>query len=95
MLWLGLVLLGALIGASIVVAYLYWDDLLAWFRENIGLLRSNANNVAVAVREALDSGNYNVVTGIINQETGEVLNAQSFIADGVDPRIKEGVNVLS
>lgn len=74
----------ATVAAVIVVAYLYWDNIVGWFRNNHDLVLSNPNNVAVMVRQAEASGKIGVVTGIFNRQTEQVLTAQPYRANQLD-----------
>lgn len=56
------VLIGVIIGTAIVAVILNWDTITNWFIQH-----KNSNSVyGTLIKEALDSGNYNVVAGVFN-----------------------------
>lgn len=89
--WAGMIAIGKALllaagAAAIVVAILNWGQLVEWFRSKAILVRSNPNNIAVMYRQAQKNGKVGVVTGVFNNETEEVLAAQSYQANTLDPQ---------
>ena len=48
---------------AVVVATLYWDDILKWFQKPdvAVLVEQDAQNVAFTLKQELDNGNYRVL----------------------------------
>jgi hypothetical protein len=82
----GLAALGA---AAVVVKLLTWTRIVSWFRQRSALKAADKSNIGVIVRQALDNGRYSEVTGVFNTETEQLLDAQEFQAEELDPQLQK------
>ena len=53
----------------------FFNNIVGWFKDpkRLRKLREDQNKMAFAIKEKLANGDYNVVTGIFDQKTGEIL----------------------
>jgi hypothetical protein len=80
---------GALAGAVIVVAILKWAVIVDWFRGKRRLKESDKANIAFTIKNAQETGNFNVVQGIFNTDSGEVLDGQKYEAKQLSEELDE------
>ena len=81
---------GLLIGSMIL--FLTYEDIIDWFDEYLDTLRSNKNNLlgfTQLLQDELENGNYQVVQGIFNHRTGNVIEERVIEAEEIDDELLE------
>jgi hypothetical protein len=85
----------AVIGAAcaglglIVLVVLKWQQIVDWFRGKRKLKESDKANIAFTIKNAQETGNYNVVQGIFNTDSGEVLDGQKYQAKQISEELED------
>jgi hypothetical protein len=72
---------------AIVVAFLKWQQIVDWFRGKKKLKESDKANIAFTIKNAQERGNVNVVQGIFNTDSGEVLDGQKYQAKQISEEL--------
>jgi len=80
---------GLLIGSLIAIAFLYYEEIMDWFEENLDTLHSNKNNLAFTITDMLDNGNYKVIQGIYNTRNDEIIEGRGVEAEEIDEELLE------
>jgi hypothetical protein len=80
------------VGAVIVVAILKWKAILDWFRGKRKLKEADKANIAFTIKNAQETGNFNVVQGIFNTDSCEVLDGQKYEAKKLDDELEQHHN---
>jgi hypothetical protein len=80
---------GALAGAIIVVVILKWKVIVDWFRGKRKLKESDKANIAFTIKNALETDNVNVVQGIFNTDSGEVLDGEKYKAKKLGEELEQ------
>ena len=59
----------------------FFNNIVSWFKDpkRLRKLHKDQNKIAFAIKQKLSNGDYNVVTGIFDQETGEVLEEDTVV----------------
>ena len=81
--------IGGLVIGSLIVAFLTLEELMDWFEQNFNLLRKNKNNIAFTIRDTLENGNYQVVQGIFNNRTSEIVEERTIEAEEIDEELEK------
>lgn len=63
-------------------------DVSGWFETRTTLYMSDADNIAVTVKEHWQSGNYKTVQGIFNTRTNRLADAHRITSQDVDDELK-------
>jgi hypothetical protein len=86
------IIIGACAALTCVVigmAILKFEDILDWFRDKKKLKETDKANIAFTIKNAQETGNFNVVQGIFNTESGEVLDGQKYETEELDDELKQ------
>ncbi len=61
----------------------FFKNIVAWFRlpGRLKKLEDDRNLIAVAIKENLDSGNYNIINCLFNKETNKVDESDAIIME--------------
>ncbi|MEO0967418.1 MAG: hypothetical protein AAFX80_03525 [Cyanobacteria bacterium J06639_18] len=79
---------GLLIG-SIVVGFLSYEEIIDWFNEHIDTIHNNEDNLAFTIKDILENGNYKIVQGVFNSQTGDVIEDRVIEAEEIDEELLE------
>jgi hypothetical protein len=71
-----------------VVAIVFFDEIVDWFRSRNGLKQSDRDNVAFTLKENLSNGQYKVVRGIFNTRTSTILDAKAEQTRQLDAKLR-------
>lgn len=74
--------------AAVVVAVLCADEIVSWFQERLSRRTVNSNHVGVTVLQHLNNGRYQVVQGIFNTTTEEVVERRVVEAERIDAELR-------
>lgn len=80
---------GLLIGSLIAVAFLAYEEIIDWFDEYLDTIHSSKNNLAFTIKNELENGNYQIVQGIFNQRTGDMIESREIEAEEIDEELLE------
>jgi len=80
---------GLLIGSLIAVAFLAYEEIIDWFDEYLDTIHSSKNNLAFTIKDELENGNYQIVQGIFNQRTGDMIESREIEAEEIDEELLE------
>jgi hypothetical protein len=86
---IALILAGAAALAVVVLAIVYYDDIIAWFRARNDIKVRDKNNVAFTIKQKMDNGEYKLVQGIFNKRTEQVVDGQVVQTKMVDERLAD------
>ena len=80
---------GLLIGSLFVIAFLSYEEIIDWFYEYLDTLHSDQNNLGFTqlIKDKLENGNYQIVQGIFNQRTGNVIEDRVVEAEEIDDEL--------
>jgi len=67
---------------------LLFADVLGWFEARSTLRASDADNIAVTIKECWDSGNYRTVQGVFNTRTSQLADARRVKSQDVDDELR-------
>jgi hypothetical protein len=82
------VIAAAVVGlVAIVVPLLIWKDIVDWFRGKRKIKEADKANIAFSLKNSLENGNYEVVQGIFNPNSEELLDGQKFQAENLDEQL--------
>lgn len=74
----------ALVIALMIITY---QVIIEWFQENEELVDSDADNIAVTVRDLFETGNYALVQGVFNTRNNKVVAGRKLQASKVDDQV--------
>lgn len=74
--------------AAVVVAVLCADEIVNWFQERLSSRTVSSDHVGVTVMKHLDNGHYQVVQGIFNTTTEEVVERRVIEAEQIDADLR-------
>jgi hypothetical protein len=74
--------------AVVVVAIIKFKDIVNWFRNRQNLKQEDKDNIAFTLKKALDDGNYEVVKGIFNTQTSELLDGEKERSKEIDEELE-------
>lgn len=83
--WFLLALLG-FAGAAVFFAVLHYDEIVDWFRPRLEDEIDEAH-VGITILKHLDSGNYQLVQGIFDTQSEEVVEHRTLEAEEVDQQL--------
>jgi len=90
MLPIAIIIAAAAVGLGlIIVAILNWDTIKDWFMGRKKLKQSDKDNVAFTLNKKLSNGKYNVVQGVFNKGTNELLDGVQYEAKEIDDKLAE------
>jgi hypothetical protein len=78
---------GLLIGSLIAVAFLAYEEIIDWFDEYLDTIHSSKNNLPFTIKDELENGNYQIVQGIFNQRTGDMIEGREIEAEEIDEEL--------
>ena len=73
--------------SAVVLAIIYWDDIVEWFRSRNNIKQADKDNIAFTIKKNLQSGNYKVVQGIFNQRTEELKDTRVMESQKLDDKL--------
>jgi hypothetical protein len=68
----------------VVVAVVYWDDIVNWFQSRNNLKVADRDNIAFTIKDRMASGEYTVIQGIFNKRTEEILDGRKMRTKALD-----------
>lgn len=74
----------ALVVALFIITY---ELIIEWFQDNEELVDSDADNIAVTVKELFDTGNYALVQGVFNTRNNKVVAGRKLKSSKVDDQV--------
>lgn len=80
-------MLGGAVAAALIMAILYYRNIIEWFQGKTMLKQSDKDNIAFSIQERLTTGNIRTVQGIFNQRHSNVLEAQAYESKTVDAEV--------
>lgn len=80
---------GLIIGSLLAVAFLTLQEIMNWFSQHYNILHKNKDNVAFTIKDKLENGNYQVVQGIFNDRTGNVIEEKTIETEAIDEELKK------
>jgi hypothetical protein len=84
------IILGAAAALTVVVlAIVYYEEILGWFRKRNDLKVSDRANIAFTIKQKLRKGEFKVVQGIFNTRTAEVVDGQVLRTRELDEELAE------
>ncbi len=81
---IAIIIAAAVALAVFALAILYWDEIVGWFQSRNDIKDQDANNIAFTIKEKMATGEYNVVQGIFNKRTEEVVEGRKIRAEKLD-----------
>lgn len=76
------------IAAVVVCVILKWNDIIDWFKGREKLYQKDKHNVAIVIKEKMQSGDYKVVQGIFNKKTSEFKDSKAYEAKELDEELQ-------
>jgi hypothetical protein len=73
---------------AIIVVLLKWNDIVDWFRGKRKLKEADKKNIAFTIKNAMKNGKIEVVQGIFNQDSEELIEGQKFEAKELDKQLE-------
>ena len=83
---------GLIIGSLVTVAFLTLQEIMDWFSQHFNVLQKNKDNLAFSIRDKLDNGNYQIVQGIFNDRTGDVIEERNIETEEIDRELEQTHN---
>lgn len=80
---------GLIIASLLAVAFLTLQEIMNWFSQHYNILHKNKDNVAFTIKDKLENGNYQVVQGIFNDRTGNVIEERTIETEAIDEELKQ------
>lgn len=74
--------------AATVVAIVYWDDIVNWFRNRSRLVQEDEARIAFTLQERLKNGNYKTVQGIFDTDANAVVEGRAMESRKVDETLE-------
>jgi len=74
--------------AAVVVTVLCADEIVSWFQGRLSQRKVHTSHVGVTVLQCLDTGNYQVVQGIFDTTTQEVVERRVIEAERIDADLR-------
>jgi len=85
------IILGGLAAAgittAIILAILNWSRIVDWFKGRKSLKQQDKDNIAFTIKQEMANGNFEVVQGIFNEETEELLDGEKYEAEELDAEL--------
>jgi hypothetical protein len=75
--------------AIITMVVLNWKTIIDWFRGKRTLKESDKGNIAFTIKNAQETGNFEVVQGIFNTDSEEVLDGQKYKAKELEDKLEQ------
>ncbi len=82
-------LVGCLFIGSLILAFLSYEEIMNWFYDYLDTLHTSKNNLAFTIKDDLENGNYQIVQGIFNQRTGNIIEDRVIEAEEIDDVVLE------
>jgi hypothetical protein len=83
------VILAAIAGlAVIIVAIINFEEIVTWFRKRQNLKQADKDNIAFTLKKQLENGDYEVVWGIFNTRTDELLGGVKEQSKKIDEEVE-------
>ena len=70
--------------AVVVVAILYYEEIIKWFRSRNDIKEADKANIAFTIKQRLNSGDYKIVQGIFNKRNETILDGHVIQAKELD-----------
>ena len=74
--------------AAVVVAVLCADEIVSWFQGRLAGRTAHSNHVGVTVLKHLNNGHFQVVQGIFDTATEEVVERRVIEAERIDANLR-------
>jgi DNA repair protein RadC len=78
---------GFALGAAIVVFILKLPDIIKYFRSKQQLTESDKANIRFTLMEHIENEDYEVIRGIFNKRTNEIVDAEKVQAKTIDEEL--------
>jgi hypothetical protein len=85
---LALILVAVAALTAIVVAIIKFKAIVEWFRKRQNLKQEDKDNIVFTIKKALESGEYEVVKGIFNTQTNELLDGEKERSKEIDEELE-------
>lgn len=72
-----------------VIAVLYWDDIVEWFRNRHQLKEADRDRIAFTLSQKYANGEFNLVQGIFDKRESVLVSGRKIRAKELDPRLAE------
>jgi hypothetical protein len=66
-----------------------FNEVIAWFKERESLIKSNEDNIAFTLLSERKDKNIEIVIGIFNKKSDQIIEAEKVIARQLDERLSE------
>ncbi|MFI2632324.1 hypothetical protein ACH5A2_18295 [Streptomyces collinus] len=86
---IALILMGAAALTVVVLAIVYYDEIVDWFQSRNDLKESDKENVGVTVKTWMKEGNYKIVQGIFNKRTETLVDGRVMRTKEVDHKLDQ------
>jgi hypothetical protein len=86
---IGILLAAAAALAVVVVAFVYWDDIVNWFRSRHELIEADKDNIAFTIKQKMANGDFKVVQGVLNKRTNVLADGQVIQTKNVDAGLEQ------
>ncbi|GIM91711.1 hypothetical protein [Paractinoplanes toevensis] len=73
---------------AVIVAIIYYDEVIDWFRNRNSLKESDRDAVGITVKQRLEDGNYNLVQGIFNKREDRLMDARVVKTKAFDEKLE-------
>ena len=80
--------LGALTVTGVVIATLFWHDIINWFRARNDLKQSDNANIAFTIQENLRTGNFRTIQGVFNKRTNDLKDSRVVESENIDYTVR-------
>ena len=80
---------GLIVSSLVTLALLTLQEIMDWFSQHFDVLHRNKDNLAFTIRDKLKNGNYQVVQGIFNDRTGDVIEERTIEAEKIDEDLRQ------
>jgi hypothetical protein len=83
------IILGAVAALAVVVlAIIYYDDIVKWFRARNDIKVADKDNIAFTIKQRLENGDYKVVQGIFNKRTDDLVEGHAMQSEKLDEELE-------
>jgi hypothetical protein len=73
----------------IVVAIIKFENIVNWFQKRQNLKQADKDNIVFTIEKLLKNGNYEVVKGIFNTRTSELLDGEKEQSKEIDEELEK------
>jgi hypothetical protein len=81
---IALILAAAASLTVVVLAIVYYQDIVKWFRTRNDIKEADKDNIAFTIKDLTENGDFKIVQGIFNKRTETVVDGQVIQAKDVD-----------